>query len=106
MLKFKGRTTQKITIPNKPISIGFKIFALKDSGYIYNWECTRPGLAEGLKKEKTRISISISNSNFFTFLNPTQSVVIRLIKYLSIYIQKGLSFHLFWIIYLSVGSLL
>jgi hypothetical protein len=36
MLKFKGRTAQKITIPNKPIPIGFKIFALGDSGYIYN----------------------------------------------------------------------
>jgi hypothetical protein len=36
MLKFKGRTTQKITISDKPISIGFKIFALGDSNYIYN----------------------------------------------------------------------
>jgi hypothetical protein len=95
MLKFKGRTTQKITIFSKPIPIGFKIFALGDSGYPYNWECTRPGLAEGLKRKKTRISVSILNFNLFTFLNPTQLIVIRLIKYLSIYIQKGLSFHLF-----------
>jgi Transposase IS4 len=95
MLKFKGRTTQKITIPSKPISIGFKIFALEDSGYTYNWECIRPGLAEGLKEEKKRISVSILNSDLFTFLNPTQSEVIRLIKCLSIYIQKGLSFYLF-----------
>jgi Transposase IS4 len=36
MLKFKGRTTQKITIPGKPIPIGFKIFALGDSGYTLN----------------------------------------------------------------------
>ena len=95
MLKFKGHITQKITIPGKPIPAGFKIFALRDSGYIYNWECTRPGLAEGVLKEKTRISVSIPNSSISTFLNPTQSVVIRLIKCLSIYIQKGLSFHLF-----------
>jgi hypothetical protein len=86
MLKFEGRTTQKITIPGKPILIGFKIFALGDSDYIYNWECIRPSLAEGLKEEKTRISVSILNSDLFTFLNPTQSVVIRLIKCLSIYI--------------------
>jgi hypothetical protein len=46
MIKFEGRTTQKITIPGKPISTGFKIFALGDSGYTYNWECTRPGLVE------------------------------------------------------------
>jgi hypothetical protein len=36
MLKFKGRTTQKIIIPGKPIPTGFKIFALGDSGYTYN----------------------------------------------------------------------
>jgi Transposase IS4 len=95
MFKFEGRITQKITIPGKPILTGFKIFALGDSGYTYNWEYTRPGLAEGLKEEKTRISVSILNSNLFTFLSPTQSVVIRLIKCLSIYIQKGLSFYLF-----------
>jgi Transposase IS4 len=94
-LKFEGKTTQKITIPGKPIPIGFKIFALGDSGYTYNWEYTRPGLAEGLLTEKKRISISILNSNISVFLNPIQSVIIRLIKYLSIYIQKGLSFHLF-----------
>ena len=95
MLKFEGRTAQKITIPCKSISTGFKIFALGNSGYILNWECTRPGLAERLKNEKTRISVSISNSELVCFLNPTQSVVIRLYKCLSIYIQKKLSFHLF-----------
>ncbi len=36
MLKYEGRTSQKITIPGKPISTGFKLFALGDSGYIYN----------------------------------------------------------------------
>jgi hypothetical protein len=95
MLKFEGRTSQKITIPGKPIPTGFKIFALGDSGYTYNWECTRPGLAEGFQEEKRRISVLIPNSAISVFLNPTQSVVIRLIKCLSIYIQNGLSFHLF-----------
>jgi Transposase IS4 len=95
MLKFEGRTTQKITIFRKPIPIGFKIFALGDSGYTFNWECTRPGIAEGILREKKRISILISNSSDFTLLNPTQSIIIRLISCLSIYINKGLSFHLF-----------
>ena len=36
MIKFEGRTSQKVTIPDKPISTGFKIFALADSGYIFN----------------------------------------------------------------------
>ena len=95
MLKFEGRTTQKITISSKSISTGFKIFALKNSDYTYNWKCTRPSLTEGLKKEKLWIFVSILNSDFISFLNPTQSVVIYLIKCLSIYIYEGLSFLLF-----------
>jgi Transposase IS4 len=95
MLKFKRRITQKITIPGKPIPTGFKIFALGDSGYTLNWEYIRPGIAEGILREKKRISVSIPNSFISTILNPTQSVVIRLISSLSIYIENGLSFHLF-----------
>jgi Transposase IS4 len=45
--------------------------------------------------EKKRISVKIPNSMSISFLNPTQSVVIRLISCLSIYIEKGLSFYLF-----------
>ena len=78
MLKFEGRTSEKITIPGKPIPTGFKLFGLGDSGYLYNWECTKPGLAEGLITAKTCVSISVPNSTLSTLLNPTQSVVIRL----------------------------
>jgi hypothetical protein len=46
-------------------------------------------------REKKRISVSIFNSSISTLLNPTQSVVIRLISCLSIYIKNGLSFYLF-----------
>ena len=95
IFKFEERTTQKITIPDKPIPTEFKIFVLEDSNYIYNWECTRPDLIEELKDVKKRISVSISNSDVSVYLNPIQSVIVRLIKCLDIYIQKGLSFHLF-----------
>jgi Transposase IS4 len=95
MLKFEGRTTQKITIPGKPISTGFKIFALGDFDYTLNWKCTRPGIAEGILREKKRISISIPNSCTSTLLNPTQSVAIRLISCLSIYINSRHFYHLF-----------
>jgi hypothetical protein len=47
MIKFEGRTSQKITIPGKPIPVGFKQEALADSGYILNWEACRPGENEG-----------------------------------------------------------
>jgi len=95
MIKFEGRTTQKITIPGKPIPTGFKLFALGDSGYTLNWECTRPGLYEGVLTEKRRISVTIPNSSAISLLNPTQSVVIRLVECLAIYIENGLDFHLF-----------
>jgi hypothetical protein len=73
MLKFKDKTAQKITIFRKPIFIGFRIFTLGDSGYILNWEYTRLGLTEGILKEKKRVFIFISNSNFSIsiLLNPT-----------------------------------
>jgi Transposase IS4 len=94
MIKFEGRSTQKITILGKPIPTRFKIFGLGDSGYIYNWEFTRPGLNEGFLIETKKISISISDS-FSVYLNPTQSVIIRLTSCLSSYIEQNLSFHLF-----------
>ena len=71
MIKFKGRTLQKVTIPNKSISIGFKIFVLADSDYIFNWECTKPGLNEGLLTAKKCISVSIQHSLKITLLNST-----------------------------------
>jgi hypothetical protein len=95
MLKFKGRIMQKITIPSKPIPTGFKLFILSDSGYIYNWEYTSPSLIKRVLKEKKRISINILISTISTFLNPTQSIIIRLIECLSIYINKSLLFYLF-----------
>ena len=67
MIKFKGRITQKITIPIEPIPTGFKIFALGDSKYTYNWECIRSSKLEGVLMEKKRISINIINSSIFTF---------------------------------------
>ncbi len=95
MLKFEGRTSQKITIPGKPIPTGFKLFALGDSGYIYNWECIKPGIAEGILREKKKVSISIPNSSISTSLNPTQSVVIRLANSLSKFVENGLFFHFY-----------
>ena len=95
MIKFEGRTTQKITIPGKPIPTGFKLFALGDSDYTLNWECTRLGLAEGVLIEKRRIYVPIPNSSAISLLNFTQSVVIRLIECLTIYVERELDFHLF-----------
>ncbi len=93
MLKFEERTSQKIIISGKSILTGFKLFALGDSGYIYNWECTRPGIVEGILREKEKVRISILNSSLSTSLNPTQSVIIRLANSLSKFIKNELFFY-------------
>ncbi len=95
MLKYEGRTSQKITILGKLISTGFKLFALGDFGYIYNWECTKPGITEGILRERKKVSISNSNSSISTSLNPTQSVIIRLANSLSKFIENELFFHFY-----------
>ncbi len=95
MLKFKERTSQKITISDKSISTGFNLFALGDSSYIYNWECTRSGIAEEILREKEKVRISISNSLISTSLNPTQLVIIRLANSLSKFIKDELFFHFY-----------
>jgi hypothetical protein len=53
-----------------PTTIGFKIFALGDSGYILNWEYTKPGLNKGALTGKKQISVKIPNSTTSTLLNP------------------------------------
>ncbi len=95
MLKFEGRTSQKITISDKPIPTRFKLFALDDSGYIYNWEYIKSGIAEGILRERKKVSISIPNSSISTSLNPTQSIIIRLANSLSKFVKDKLFFHFY-----------
>ncbi len=71
MLKFKERTSQKIIISDKSIFIEFKLFALNDSGYIYNWEYIRPDIIKEILREKKKVSNSNSNSSISTSLNLT-----------------------------------
>jgi hypothetical protein len=46
MISFDNKSIQKVTILAKPIPIDLKLQALGNKGYIYNWEATRPKLAE------------------------------------------------------------
>ncbi len=95
MLKYKERTSQKITILNKFILTGFKLFTLDDFGYIYNWEYTRSSITEEILREKEKVRIFIPNSLLSTSLNPTQSVIIRLANSLSKFIKDELFFHFY-----------
>jgi hypothetical protein len=37
MLRFTGRSHDIITIPSKPISTGYKVWAVAQKGYILSW---------------------------------------------------------------------
>ena len=93
MLRFEGRTSGSTTILGKPIPVGFKIFALADEGYIWNFEFTALGLIEG--QGIGSISVSIPGTRNTTNLSNIQAVVIRLVSRLYSMISKDLSFHLY-----------
>jgi len=40
MIRFQGRSAYTNKMPNKPISLGYKILALCDAGYTFDWELT------------------------------------------------------------------
>jgi len=40
MIRFQGRSAHTIKMPNKPISLGYKVLALCDAGYTFDWELT------------------------------------------------------------------
>jgi len=46
MISFDGRSIQKVTILTKPIPVDLKLQGFRNKDYIYNWEATRPKLAE------------------------------------------------------------
>jgi Transposase IS4 len=95
MLAFEGRTSQKISIPGKPIDTGFKLFGMSSDGYLYTWEATRPGLNEGAILDGNRFFVTIPGTTIQTPLTPTQAVVIRLSKVLDGLIAEGKRFHLY-----------
>lgn len=37
MIRFGGRSLHTCRMPSKPIKEGYKVFALCDLGYTYNW---------------------------------------------------------------------
>lgn len=95
ILRYKGRTTQKIQIPGKPIDCGFKLFGLSCGGYIYTWEATKPGLNEGFSLDRNKYSVTIPNTDIKTFLTPTQATVIRLANSLAGLQIQGHRFYLY-----------
>ena len=95
MVKFEGRLSQIITIPGKPIPVGFKQEPLADSSYILNQEACRPGLNEGGSSQievNTPEGIELVKK---TFLTNMQAIMARLAITLNLYTEKGLRFHFY-----------
>jgi hypothetical protein len=82
MLKFEGRTSQKVTIPGKPTSQGLKDFALANDGYVLSWVATRSGKNEDLNdQDHTRIAVDLPPNPHqkSAYLTNTQAVVAQLL---------------------------
>jgi hypothetical protein len=78
---FEGRTREKVVIPTKPTPEGFKIWAIAEAGYLLSWLPHLPGKvfdAVGDKKPRTRKRKRADEYS----LNPTQTVVVDLVKQL------------------------
>ena len=37
IIAYRGRSIDKVKLLNKPIKEGYKVWALRDAGYIYDW---------------------------------------------------------------------
>jgi Transposase IS4 len=52
IIAYRGRTSYKVKLLNKPIKEGYKIWVLGDSGYVYDWLWhSRINGPEGISKE-------------------------------------------------------
>ncbi|KEY74499.1 hypothetical protein S7711_10322, partial [Stachybotrys chartarum IBT 7711] len=73
---FQGHSKQKVTIKNKPTPIGLKIWILATQGYILHWIWHTPGGALGPVGRRRRKKDKDDPYD----INPTQAVVVSLVK--------------------------
>ena len=55
MVKCEGRSIHTLTMPNKPIDHGYKLFALAEHGYTYSWVHYSPANKHDASKSKLTI---------------------------------------------------
>ncbi|POR30845.1 Uncharacterized protein TPAR_08914, partial [Tolypocladium paradoxum] len=80
MVGFTGRAREKVTIPRKPTPTGFKVWAVAQAGYFLGWLWHDPFEPLGPAAKRPRKRPRTEEGTIY--LNPTQSVVIALIKQL------------------------
>lgn len=82
IVRFTGRSKQKVTIPTKPTPTGFKIWVLAEAGYFLHWLWHTPKASfDYLESQEPRASRGRKRTASGSIkLNPTQAVVISLIQ--------------------------
>jgi Transposase IS4 len=79
MVPYRGRTSHKTKMKNKPVAEGYKIWVLADNGYVSDWlwHSQRDG-PEGIPKKGLWVDQLTSNGLESIELAPTFALVIRL----------------------------
>ena len=82
IVRFTGRSKQKVTIPNKPTPTGFNIWVVAKAGYFLGWLWHSPkhsfDYVEGQEPAASRERQSLAAESIR--INPTQAVVVSLVK--------------------------
>ena len=83
MIPYQGRSKHTVKLKNKPISEGYKVWVLGDSGYVYNWLWhSRENGPEGIPKGGLRVQQKVPQGPTSVHLAPTFALVIRLAEHL------------------------
>ena len=83
MISYQGRSTHTVKLKNKPISEGYKVCVLGDSGYVYNWLWhSREDGPETIPKKGLVVKQRVPQGPNSVHLAPTFALVVRLAQHL------------------------
>jgi hypothetical protein len=77
MVRFTGRAPEVITVLNKPIPTGIKVWNLRQRGFFLKWNWHRPEAKFGLVNVK--VSRALRGSASSKEGNKTQAIVLHLL---------------------------
>jgi Transposase IS4 len=95
MIPYRGRSTHKVKLKNKPIQEGYKVWILGDNGYALDWLWhSKEDGPESLHKS-LEVPIRVSTGFETVKLAPTFALVIQLARRLrAIYSDRVFCFYL------------
>ena len=99
MVSYRGRSVDKVKLLKKPIKEGYKVWVLRDSGYVYDWlwhsrvKGPEKIPKKGLKIDKVKLTDLIKTIKIY--LAPIFTLILRLIQRLrDIYFKRVFCFFL------------